>query len=164
MTAPVTDDDIVSGATAFLLAQADVLAAVTTFVIGGGQVPGVFQYRPWVDMEGSSGTCCVVSNDGGWAAPNIQNTLRFPRLAINVWADPIRDSTSNVTDPGEVMRRAYATYKAVDKHLHRTGGPEVMFGQLRIISCVRLTEPVIYVVPDGDGLVRCQTMYAVTEG
>jgi hypothetical protein len=164
MTAPVTDDDIVSGTVGYLLDQPDAVAAVSSFVLGGQQVPGIFQHRPWVRMEGSSSTCCVVSTEGGWAAPNLYNTLRFPRLTVNIWADPIRDTTKNVTDPGEVQRRTFATYKVIDKLLHRTGGPEVYFGQLRIISCVRLVEPVIYTVPDGDGLIRSQFVYAVTEG
>lgn len=164
MTTPVTDDDIVSGAVDYLLNQAAAVAAVSTFIIDGQQAPGIFQYRPWTPMEGSSGTCCVVSSDGGWAAPNLYNSLRFPRLTVNIWADPIRDAGMNGVDPGEVMRRAFATYKVIDKFLHLTGGPEVWFGQLRIVSCVRLTEPVTYAVPDGDGLVRSQVLYAVTEG
>lgn len=164
MTTPVTDDDIVSGAVSYLLDQPEAVAAVSSFVIGGQPAPGIFQHRPWVKMEGSSSTCCVVTSDGGWAAPNLYNTARFPRLTVNIWADPIRDDTRNVTDPGEVTRRAFAAYKAIDKFLHRTGGPEIYFGQLRIISCVRLVEPVIYAVPDGDGLIRSQSVYAVTEG
>lgn len=164
MTTPVTDDDIVSGCVSYLLDQPDSVASVTNYQVGGQSVPGIFQYRPWVTMEGTSGTSVVLTNDGGWTGPNSYNTLRFPRLTVNIWCDPIRDSARNVTDPGEVMRRAFATFKVIDKHLHRTGGPEVMWGQLRIIASVRLTEPTIYAVPDGDGLVRCQTIYAVTEG
>ena len=161
---PVTADDIVSGAATYLLAQPEVLAAVSSFVIGGTNTPGVFQYRTWAKMEGSSATCAVLTNDGGWAGPNLHNTLRFPRLTLNIWADPIRDGNNNVTAPGEVLRRAFAVYKVFDTFLHRTTGPEVMFGQLRVITSVRLTEPIIYVVPDGDGLVRCQVIYAITEG
>lgn len=164
MTAPVTDDDIVSGAVTFLLAQPDVVSAVSTFAIGGQRAPGIFQYRTWANIEGSSGTCVVLSNEGGWAGANLHNTLRFPRLTCTVWADPIRDAGSNVTDPGEVMRRVFAVYRVVDKYLHRTGGDEVYFGQLRVISSIRLTEPIISAVSDGDGLVRCLTSYALTEG
>ena len=38
---PVTDDDIVSGATKYLLAQPDAVAAVGTFTIGGQRQPGI---------------------------------------------------------------------------------------------------------------------------
>lgn len=165
MTAPVTADDIVSGAVTYLRAQPDAIAAVSTFNISGKLVAGIFQYRTWVPMEGSASTCVVLSNEGGWAAANTHNTLRFPRLTLNVWADPIRDNNpNNVSDPGEVMRRVFAVYRVFDAYLHRTAGSEVMWGQLRVISSVRLTEPLIFAVPDGDGLVRCQVTYAVTEG
>lgn len=164
MTTPVTADDIVSGAVTWLRAQPEAIAAVSTYVITGQSTVGIFQYRPWATLEGTSTTCAVITNDGGWAAPNPHNTLRFPRLTLNIWADPLRDSVNNVVDPGEVMRRAFATYRVFDKLLHRTGGPEVVWGQLRVLSSVRLVEPTIYVVPDGDGLVRCQVIYAITEG
>lgn len=164
MIPPVTDDDIVSGAAKYLKAQPEILEAVSSYLIGGQNTPGIFQYRTWATIEGSSTTCAVLSSDGGWAGANLYNTLRFPRLTCNIWADPMRDPGRNVTDSGEVMRRCFAVYKVFDKYLHRTGGPEVYFGTLRIISSVRLTEPTILVVPDGDGLVRCQTTYAITEG
>lgn len=163
MTTPVTDD-IVSGTVTYLRSQPSALAAVSMFNIGGQLTPGIFQYRPWAKLEGSQRTCAVISYDGGWAGPNTHNTLRFPRVGVNIWADPLRDSQNNVVDPGEVMRRAYASYEAIDKVLHRTGGDPLMFGTLRVIASVRLVEPVIYMVPDGDGLVRCQASYAITQG
>jgi hypothetical protein len=164
VTTPVTADDIVSGAVTYLLAQPEIVAAVDSYIIGGKQTPGIFQYRTWTPIEGTSTTCAVLTSDGGWAGANLYNTLRFPRLTCNIWADPIRDAGRNLADPGEVMRRSFAVYKVFDKYLHRTAGAEVYFGTLRIISSVRLTEPTIIVVPDGDGLVRCQTTYAITEG
>lgn len=164
MSAPVTADDIVSGAVTRLRGIPEAVAAVSTFIIGGVPTAGIFQYRLWAKVEGEGGTCAVLSSDGGWAAANMHNTLRFPRLTLNIWADPIRDDINNVVDPGEVMRRSFATFKVFDKYLHLAGEAEVTWGQLRVISCVRLTEPTTIVVPDGDGLVRCQVNYAVTEG
>lgn len=163
MSAP-TGDDIVSGAVTYLLGQSDCVAAVSAYIIGGQSVPGIFQYRPWATIEGTSTTCAVLTSDGGWAGANLHNTLRFPRLTLNLWCDPIRDSSRNVIDPGEVMRRAFNTYRVFDRYLHRTGGDDVMFGSLRTVSSTRLTEPSIIVIPDGDGLVRLQVTYAVTEG
>ncbi len=165
MTAPVNTDDLVSGCADYLLSQPDIIAVVSKFLINGVLSPGVFQYRPWAKVEGSSGTAIVLSAEsGGWAAANLHNTMTFPRLTVNIWTDPIRDGMRNVTDPGEVMRRAFSVQRIVDRFLHRTAGPEIYFGSLRILSSHRLTEPFIYVVPDGDGLVRSQTQYAITEG
>lgn len=164
MTAPVDADDIVSAAVTYLVGFSDVLAAVSTFDVGGLLMPGVFQYRPFAPIEGSSGTAVIVESDGGWAGANIYNTMRFPRLLINVWADPIRDQGLNGVDPGEVRRRADQTFWVLDSHLHRPQGGTQMWGQLRTVDCARLTEPVAYAVPDGDGLVRLQAYYAVSQG
>lgn len=167
MTSPVypDGDDIVSGGVKFLLAQPECVAAVSTYIIGGRQVPGIFGYRPWNDtIEGTSTTCAVLSSEGGWAGANLHNTLRFPRLTLNIWADPQRDGGHNVTSQPEVMRRSFNVFRVFDRFLHRTGGDAVMFGTLRVVSSTRLTEPSVLTVPDGDGLVRLQTSYAVTEG
>ncbi len=162
MPVPVTDDDIVSGAVAFLYSKPDVLAVLGSDPDG----PWLFQYELWAKdlIEGSESTALVISSDGGWAGPNLQNTLRFPRLQIDVYADPIRDHGNNVIDPGEVQRRAYRAFQVVDKYLHRVNSETQMWGTIRTVSCSRLTEPVVYRVPDGDGLLRCQVYYAVAQG
>lgn len=164
MSDPVLPEDIVSAAVTWLGGFPDVLAALGVFNIDQVLTPGLFQYRLWTPIESTSSTACVVESDGGWAAANMHNTLRFPRLLISVWADPIRDFSSNSIDPGEVIRRAMNAFWTLDAHLHRAQGGEQMWGTLRTVDCVRLTEPVIYAVPDGDGLVRVQSYYAVTQG
>lgn len=156
-------DDIVSGSVDWLRSQQSCLDAVDIFNIGGKLTPGIFQYRLWVRMEGSEKTSVVIAHDGGWAAPNIYNTMRFPRLLLNVWADPLRDAQKNNIDPA-VQRRAQNVFDVFDQQLHRTAGADVMWGTLRILSCVRLTEPTVIEVPDGDGLIRLQAYYAVTQG
>lgn len=162
MTASVsTDDDIVTGAVSYLLSMPQCLGAVDSFNIGGRPAPGIFAYRLSTVMEGSSATSVVIAHDGGWAAPNLTNTLRFPRLLLNVWADPIRDAQKNNIDP-LVQRRANACFETFDSVLHRVGGGDVRFGTVRVIDCVRLTEPVMFDV--GDGLIRLQAYYAITQG
>lgn len=164
MTTPVASDDIVSGAVQYLMDQPEVVAAVSKYTIGGQVTPGIFGHQLPALIEGTSSTCLLLMNEGGWTTGNMENTLRFPRLTVNIWADPLRDNGRNASDPGEVMRRAFAVYKVVDKFLHRVAGPEVFFGTLRVITSVRATEPIIYMVPDGDGLVRCVINYALSEG
>lgn len=163
MSLDLSKDDVVTGALAWLRAKPDVVDAVDMFNIGGTIGPGIWGYRAWTRMEGTGKTAVVIAHDGGWAAPNTHNTLRFPRLVVTVWADPKRDATKNDIDP-YVQKRADACFQVLDKHLHRTGGPSIFWGTLRVVTCVRLTEPNMYPVPDGDGLIRLQTFYAVTEG
>jgi hypothetical protein len=161
MTTPVSTDDLVQGAARFLGALTDVTAALGKFP---DDTPWLFQHTLWATVEGSSSTAAVLTNTGGWAGANVQNTLRFPRLGLELWVDPQRDSDGNVTTPGEAQRRADALFAIFDKHLHRCANGVQMWGTVRTIACVRLAEPSVYAVPDGDGLLRAQTFYAVTQG
>lgn len=160
MTTPVTTDDIISAVVTYLRSKPAIIA-----VLGSdGDGSWLFQYRLWAEIEGTSSTAAVLSHEGGWAGANLHNTLRFPRLLLSVWADPQRDAGHNATDPGEVQRRANAAFEVIDSYLHRPQGDSQMWGSIRTVDCVRLTEPAIYVVPDGDGLVQLQAYYAVTQG
>jgi hypothetical protein len=158
MTGPT--DDLIQGAVKYLLAFPDVTTALTTYPDG---TPWLFQHTLWAELEGSGGTAAVISRAGGWAAPNTYNTARFPRIALDIWADPIRDAANHVTDPGEVQRRADAAYQILDAHLHNAAAGDRMWGTVRTITCVRLAEPNVYTVPDGDGLLRLETFYGITQ-
>lgn len=164
MTTPVTKPDIISGCTTYLRSQPDVLSVVSVFPIDGQLVPGLFGYSNWVALEGTGKTCAILTNQGGWTGPNLHNTLRFPLIGLNIWADPIRDDGNNISDPGECMRRLDAAFEVFDKHLHRVAGETQMWGPIRTVACARMTEPMTYRVPDGDGIVRLQVSYAVTQG
>ncbi len=162
MSAPVTSDDVVQGAVKFLTAQAAVRNVLGTYP--GTTTPYLFQRKMWVQLEGTSSTACMLYSDGGWTSANLHNTLRFPRLSVEIWADPLRDDQSNVTDPGEVWRRAGRAFDVIDRHLHRAQGGQQYWGTVRTIDSVRLAEPTTYEVPDGDGLIRTLVSYAVTIG
>lgn len=165
MTSPIASQDIVVAATEWLLDKPDTVAAVTTFNIEGRIFPGIFGYQMWLTgggIEGTSGTAVVIASEGGWTAANPHNTLRFPRLQLNVWVDPLRDGGRNTASPGEALARANGVYEVFDRHLHHVAGADMRWGQLRVVSCVRMTEPVVTVIPDG--IVRLQAYYAVTQG
>lgn len=156
-------DDIVQGCVKYLQAFPDVVAVVGSFAVVPAS-PYLFQHRLWVEMEGSQSTAAVISSDTGWAAPNLHNTLRFPRVVLTLYADPARDSQGNVTDPGEVRRRIDDAFTVFDRRLHRVSGGTQMWGTVRTVSCERLTEPTNAAVPDGDGLRSLVASYAVTQG
>lgn len=161
MTAPVEDDDLVQGVVTYLLGKSDIGDVLGSYPDG---TPYLFQHRLWTEMENSQSTAAVLMRDGGWTGPNQHNSLHFPRLTMDIWADPLRDAGNNVTDPGEVYRRINRAFKVIDRHLHRPQGGEQWWGEIRSIACIRMTEPSIYPVPDGDGLLRLVTSYGVTEG
>ncbi len=162
MTGPVVDDDLVQGAVKWLLTQSDVTAVVGTFDETAS--PWLFQHQLWARVEGSQSTAAVLSRAGGWSGANEHNTMRFPRLSLEVYADPLRDTGNNVTDPGESWRRIEAAWSAFDTVLHRPAAESVMWGTVRTLGCLRLGEPNIYSVPDGDGMLRCQCFYGVVTG
>lgn len=159
MTTPVDADDIVQGAVKWLQNFPDVRA-----VLGGtDSSPWLFQHQLWVVAEGTQSTAAVIIDAGGWGGPNPHNTMRFPRLSLEISADPIRDAGNNIIDPGEVNRRIKHAYRVIDAHLHRPQGGEQWWGQIRTIGCTRLIEPSVYPVPAGGGLLRLTATYAVTE-
>lgn len=162
MSGPVNRDHLVQGCVKWLSTFPDILAVVGSYPLSS--VPYLFQHKLWAEMEGSQSTAAVIGREGGWAGANLHNTLRFPRLALEIWADPLRDEGGNVTDPGEVWRRIDAAWSAFDRRLHRPQGQTQMWGQVRTIAASRLNEPVVYEVPDGDGLLRLLVYYAITEG
>lgn len=163
MTTPVNTDDIVQGAVEFLTTKTDLLALVGSDVPNG--IPHfLFQYKLWTEIGGSESTAVVVSSDSGWAGPNLHNTLKFPRLTVEIYADPQRDAVGNATDQGDHYRRLAAVFRVIDNYLHRPEGGSQMWGTLRTVSSARLVEPTINLVADGNGLVRMVIQYAVTEG
>lgn len=162
MSAPVTTDDLVQGAVTYLLGQDAILDVLGAYPVTG--TPWLFQHQLWETIENSQSTAAVITRQPGWAAPNVHNSMRFPRIGLEITCDPLRDAGSNVTDPGEVMRRCEAVYRVFDSFLHRPQGGDQMWGTVRTIACVRLTEPYVYAVADGNGMQRLIVSYGVTEG
>ncbi len=162
MTAPVTTDDLVQGLVKWLLEFPDIAAVLGTYP--DTSTPWLFQHSLWATVEGSQGTAAVVSRGGGWAGANEHNTMRFPRISLELYADPIRDAARNLSDPGEVWRRIDAAFNAFDTRLHRPAGQDVRWGDVRTLGCLRLGEPSVYPVPDGEGVLRLQCFYGVAVG
>lgn len=161
MTGPVNTDDLVQGAVKWLLGQPTVTAVLGTTAEGS---PLLFQHSLWVKVEGTQSTAAVISRAGGWAGANPHNTLRFPRLSLELYTDPLRDAGNNVVEPGESWRRIEAAFSAFDKLLHRPAPTTQMWGTVRTVGSLRQTEPVVYPVPDGDGVLRLQAFYGIAQG
>lgn len=162
MTAPVTARDVVAGCAAYLRSIPEVRAVVGAASDTGA--PYIFQHETWVVMENTQTNAITVRRTGGWAGPNTHNTLRFPRLTIDITVDPIRDGGNNAIKPGEAQQRMQVVFDTVDRHLHRPAGGAQMWGTVRTIDCIRLAEPQPFALPDGNGLLRMSVQYAVTEG
>lgn len=162
MTTPVETDDIVQGAVKYLEDLADVRQVLGRYPFA--DEPYLFQHRWWVNLEGTSSTGLRVFNDGGWATPNLHNTMRFTRLGIELRVDPQRDGAKNPVDPDEAHRRIDRAYRVVDRRLHRPQGGAQWWGSRITMSCTRLAEPIIVAVNEGDGMLSLRVFYGVTEG
>lgn len=160
MTGPVLTDDLVQGCVKYLAALTDVRAVLGAYP---DESPWLFQHDLWVEVEGTGNTAAVIAAAGGWAGPNQYNTMRFPRISLEISADPLRDAGNNPTTPGEVHRRLERAFAAIDARLHRPAPLDQRWGTVRTLGCSRIAEPVIYVVPDGDGMLRLQAFYGVVQ-
>ncbi len=159
--------DIVKAARRFI-AQQDGIASVLSSDAHWDLY--LFQERLMVRIESSQNIACVLLQKGNWTSPNNHNTLKFPRLIVEFWADPDRDSRSNVTLPLSAKDKILAAYEFLDKYLHRVAGGDLWWpdqddsGAVRVISSKRSDELSFYEVPDGDGMMRAQVIYNIVMG
>ncbi len=162
----VEDDDITQGCVKMLLSKADVRAKVGHFPAAESEwIYYIFQDKLLANMERSPESALVISDAGGWGAPNTYNTMEFIRLSLEIYCGPIRDPATNaVIEPAETRRRMSSVYNVVSRYLHRTGGDFEWWGTVRTISSVALGTLQNYDVPDGDGLMRGQAFFGVTLG
>lgn len=127
----------------------------------------IWRWRPYVSIEGTGECGVVLSVRGGWASPNRHNTAQFPRLQVEVYADVDRNTALNPSTR-TAQEKAQEVCEAIDKVFHIPQGGEVKWGNgtddLRIVGSLRLNEPDIVDVPDGDGMVRATVNYGVNLG
>lgn len=151
----------------------DVVAAAGSFPADDPVNPGIpwiFQHNIYTRMEASSivkgtqATALVVIYAGQFAVPSVSTTARNQRLELDIWVDPLRDAYGNVTDLNETEDRGNAVWALCDRHLHRAANDygTILWGDLITTSCDRLSEPVWTPVPDGDGMLRGPSYYAVS--
>lgn len=83
----------------------------------------IFDERPVkVAIENTSKCMIVVSSADSYSGANDHNTMRFPQVYVDVWADPTRDTTR----PGRPVKiydaemKIEKIFKHVDAFLHRT--------------------------------------------
>lgn len=84
----------------------------------------IFDTRPMkAAIEGTQKCMIVVSSTRPFTSANDSNTLRFPQVNVDVWADPTRDMSRK--DPPvkvyDAEQKIEAIFKHVDRFLHRVG-------------------------------------------
>lgn len=126
-------DDIVRGCVKYLLGIPSITQLVGSdndgaYIFEG--TPGVLMQGRSMDTPGAPVTCIVVFNAGSWGAPSPGMTARFPKIGIEIWADPPRDENRNVTRPQDARVAADYLSEVVDYYMNRTARGVVMFGDV----------------------------------
>jgi len=165
-------DDVGSGSYYYISSLPDVLALIGSFPADdpdNAGIPWVFTRNLYTRMEaqsivkGSQAVALVCINAGQSSSPLDYSTVRWQRLEIDLWIDPLRDQYGNITSPSETEGRGDDVFKALDSHLHRasSGDKTEVWGDLITVNSIRMTAPVWYPVPSGDGLIRGVCFYDV---
>lgn len=138
----------------------------------------IFDGKPYITIEKYSNLALVIITDaGGWQAPNGHNSSRFPQIFVDVWASPTRHDdgsevspdadlliedvfdamrpylhTTNVDVPGRTGD-AFIPYMGKPGHPRIWGTAEEISSQtgVRVISSEILGEPTFSDVSDGNG-------------
>jgi hypothetical protein len=146
-------DDVASGVYWHLSSLPDVLAVTGSFPADepdNSSVPWIFVRNVYTRMEdvsivmGSQAAALVCRYMGQGGSPLETSTVRFQRLEIDIWVDPLRDVMGNVTNPSETEHRGLNVYSVLDSHLHRVATDQMtqQWGDLITVSSTRMSEPV----------------------
>lgn len=92
----------------------------------------VFVDDIYARIEGTQRCAIVITEDGTWTTMNAHNTLRFPRVRVDIWADPTRNSDGSVRIK-DAKFKIEDVAKIVDKVMHlvnldEPGGELVRWG------------------------------------
>lgn len=82
----------------------------------------IFDERPVkAAIEGTQKCMIVVSSERPYAGANDHNTLRFPLVHVDIWADPTRDLTkeNRPVKVHDARNKIERIFPFVDKFLHR---------------------------------------------
>lgn len=91
----------------------------------------IFDEKPVnVRIENTSKCLIVINESDPWTSPNQHNTLKFPTILVDIWADPTRNPDKSV-QKFDAKSKIERIQDFVDHHLHlvdpgdASGGPQV---------------------------------------
>jgi hypothetical protein len=131
---------------------------------GGWPETWVFLWEPRVPVQGTGMCSVVLSVVRAWAGANRHNSLRFPTVQVEVYADIAREPSA-APDRRSAWEKAEGVWSIVDRVCHRPdgggftwGGPNGVF----VVSSLRATgDPEWSEVPETDGVIRALARYDV---
>lgn len=128
-------------------------------VANAGQ-PYLFTGDLLIDIANTQATAAVLSDHGGWQAPQRLGTERFRRLRVDLFTDPLRDAENNVTETSATTEaRMMDVFRAFQSLLHRRDNDAIIWGDMVTTGCLLLTEPDPVQMPAASGN-QMSTMYS----
>jgi hypothetical protein len=165
-------DDVGTGAVRYLTGFPDVTGKLGAFP--GNDPITANAGRPWLfsdtttsgvltRMKGTQQAALVLADFGGWEVAPPLGSIRFRRLRVDLWVDPLRDAENNVTETSALTtNRGLSVFAAVQFRLQRKDGDTQAWGDLVTCGCQLLTDVAFTAVPDGDWLQRGTAWYGVS--
>lgn len=153
--------DVQGAAVLYLLSIPEVVAAVGST---DSAKPFIFRDEMLVNLESQeySAVSAIVVEDAGPMGSLQLSGFRGRRIRLTIWANGDRDALGNFNNPRSVRLKIDATFKSVDKYLHRKDTTTVQWPGLLTVSCDRildLNEPVA--ISEGDGIMIASAYYSV---
>ena len=117
-------------------------------------------------LENSQRCAIVINYAGGWTAPLEGNTVSFPIVLVDIWADPTRSEDNSVLFE-DARLKCFKIHAAVKRVLHivdrsSNSGEAVLFNTTRITSSELLTEPDLSPVEDSNGAYMLRARYGIS--
>jgi hypothetical protein len=160
-------DDVASGAVSYLSQNQQILSLVGFIPPSDSNqdnvgVPFIWSETPLVTIVGTQTSMIVCSSYGAWQAPTPYATSRFPRLSVEIYTDPLRDSALNWAETsGETVRRTEELFSILHGYLQRRDSAPVFWGDLLTVQCALLVEGQTAMWSDTDGTQRKQCFYGL---
>lgn len=155
-----TSPDYVDGCASYLRQFADLKALLGS---DNRYDTWIFQEKLYATVEGSQSVAVVLSTSTQWATNNSYNTADFPKLAVDVYADPERDPNNNVAFD-DTKDKLLAVHDKIKKYLHMVDPGYKWWGSTRIVSSTLLSLPILEPVADGGGMRSAIAYYALVVG
>jgi hypothetical protein len=133
----------------------------------------IFADEPFAKIERTGRSMVVITKEGGWTAPNEHNTMKFPRVYVDVWSDPDRNRDGSVKR-NNARNKIDAVHDAIAQYLHtvsmHSNGRFLCWGNreqmdtmtgLIVLGSVRQNEPDYSPVADGNGAWMGRVSYGI---
>lgn len=163
-------DDIVHGCYTWLIGKQDIMDLLGHIPGPKPYTPFLYEYKIGYTMEGTQSNAVVIRYGGGWGSPGQGKSLKYPKILLDFWCDPVRNEKNEVIDPFEVNRRIQYISDQFDKYMHRpvaivpSTDKVEYWGSIRTLDSIRLGELFYSETPDGDGMVVGQVAYSILVG